>query len=430
MDGLGHIRRLARQRNFRFLWLAQSASVIGDNIVLVALALFVVERFHSTTDLGLVLAAHALSLVAFLLIGGVWADRLPRHRVMIATDLVRFALHMLLAVLIFASSVRIWELIAIEVLFGAAEAFFRPASNGLLPQTVEEEDIQQATAITTMSNNVAEFAGPALATALVLGAGAGWAFALDAATFLASAALLTRVRARVRAPEIPSEQPAERNGMWSDLRVGAREVRSRAWVWVTLATFSVALFCGLAPWFVLGPAIAREQYGHLSVYGVIESAIGLGTIIGSILGISWRPRHPMRMAMFAAVIWPPAAILYATGVTLVLVLPATVLAGVGIALFDVWWLTALSERIPPQALSRVSSYDWMVSYALLPFGFLLAGPLAAQLGTVNVMAGGSALAFFAFALGMLPRETRSLERLDDGHGQPAPEPLRHLTHKS
>ncbi len=171
-------------RDFRLLWLAQSASVIGDNIVLVALALFVVETTGSATDLGLVLAAQALPLVAFLLIGGVWADRLPRHRVMVATDLVRFALHALLAALIFAGAVQIWELIVIEVLFGTAEAFFRPAANGLLPQTVPEADIQPATAITTMSNNLAEFVGPALATALVLGAGAGWAFALDAATFL------------------------------------------------------------------------------------------------------------------------------------------------------------------------------------------------------------------------------------------------------
>ena len=184
MANLSEIRRVLRHRDYRFLWLAQSSSVIGDNIVLVALALFIVARTGSATDLGLVLAAQSLPLVVFLLFGGVWADRLPRHRVMIATDLVRFALHALLAGLIFSGGVRIWEVVVIEMLFGTAEAFFRPAANGLLPQTVPEEDIQQATAITTMSNNIAEFAGPALATVLVLGAGAGWAFALDAATFV------------------------------------------------------------------------------------------------------------------------------------------------------------------------------------------------------------------------------------------------------
>src|SRR5271155_2089547 len=138
MGKLGDIARVLRHRDFRFLWLAQSSSVIGDRIVTVALALFVIDLTGSATDLGLVLAAQVLPFVAFLLIGGVWADRLPRHRVMVATDLVRFALHALLAALIFAGTVAIWQLVVIEMLFRSAEAFFRPAANGLLPQTVPE----------------------------------------------------------------------------------------------------------------------------------------------------------------------------------------------------------------------------------------------------------------------------------------------------
>ncbi len=377
--------------------------------MLVALALFVVAKTGSATDLGLVLAAHALSLVAFLLIGGVWADRLPRHRVMLATDLVRFALHALLAALIFAGAVQIWEVAVIEVLFGAAEAFFRPAASGLLPQTVPEADIQPATAITTMSNNLAEFVGPALATVLVLGAGAGWAFALDAATFLISAAFLARIHPRRRGGKSRAGG-GERVSVWSAIRAGASEVRARSWVWATLASFCVALFCGLAPWFVLGPLVATRQYGHIAVYGIVETALGLGTIAGSLLGVGWRPRFPMRLAMLAILLWPLAGILYATGVTLVLVIPAIVVAGTGIALFDVWWLTALAERIPPQTLSRVTSFDWMISQALLPLGFLLAGPLAEQLGAVDVLLYGLILAAVAFALGLLPRETRMLER--------------------
>jgi MFS family permease len=414
MANLGEIRRVLGHRDFRMLWLAQSASVIGDNIVLVALALFIVERTGSATDLGLVLAAQALPLVAFLLVGGVWADRLPRHRVMVVTDLIRFALHALLAALIFAGTVAIWQLVVIEMLFRSAEAFFRPAANGLLPQTVPEADIQPATAVTGMSNNVAEFAGPALATALVLGAGAGWAFALDAATFLISAAFLSRVRPRERGAAPATAASGERVGVWTSIREGAREVRSRAWVWATLASFCVALFCGLASWFVLGPIVAREQYGHLAVYGVLEAAIGFGTIIGSLAAIGWRPRYPMRLGILATLLWPLSAILYAAGVTLIVVIPACVLGGASFALFDVWWLTALAERIPPEALSRVTSYDWMVSYALLPLGYVLMGPLAAHFGAVNVLAGGAALAFVAFALGLLPRETRMLERLGEG----------------
>ena len=117
---------------------------------------------------------------------------------MIASDLARFALHALLAALIFTGTVEIWHIVVIEALFGCAEAFFRPAQTGLLPQTVPEEEIQEARAASGTMETIAEFAGPALATALVLGLGAGWAFALDAATFLVSVAFLARVRARAR----------------------------------------------------------------------------------------------------------------------------------------------------------------------------------------------------------------------------------------
>jgi MFS family permease len=430
MSNIAEQLRVLRHRDFRYLWLAQSSSVIGDCIVIVALALFVIELTGDATDLGLVLAASSLPLVAFLLIGGVWADRLPRHRVMVATDLVRFTLHALLAVLIFTGAVRIWQLIAIEALFGTAEAFFRPAANGLLPQTVPEAEIQQAQGLSSLSNNIGEFAGPALATALVLGLGAGWAFALDAATFLLSAALLSRVRPRRReivpsvlaesapglapltesAPALPTEGMPAPAGVWADIRDGFREVRSRDWVWATLASFCVALFTGLAPWFVLGPLVAREQYGEIGVYGVVSAVLGIGTIAGSLLGLGWRPRFPMRAAMLAIILWPAAAVLYAVGATLWLVVPAMLIGGGGIALFDVWWTTALAERIPADKLSRVSSYDWMVSLALLPLGYVLAGPLASALGSVDVLLGGSVLAALALALGLLPRQTRMLER--------------------
>jgi hypothetical protein len=269
----------------------------------------------------------------------------------------------------------------------------------------------------------------------VLGLGAGWAFALDAVTFLISAALLTRVHPRRRAVATVAtavETSPQRVSVRTEMREGFREVRSRAWVWATLAAFCVALFAGLAPWFVLGPVVAREQYGHIGVYGVVAAAVGIGTIIGSLLGIGWRPRFPMRAAMLAILLWPAAAILYATGVTLVIVIPTTLLGGAGIALFDVWWMTALAERIPADKLSRVSSYDWMVSLALLPLGYVLAGPLAQALGAVEVLIGGSALACLALAGGLLPRETRMLERLRaqaSGDGA-ATEPLPGLTHRT
>ena len=163
--------------------------------VLRALALFVTTGGQAhRADLGLVLGCREYPLVVLLLFGGVWADRVARHRIMIvAADLSRAVLHGGLAALIFVGEVKIWQVVVIEACFGAAQAFFQPAYTGLLPQTVPEPLIQEARALTEATANLATLLGPALATLLVLGIGAGEAFAVDAATFVFSAALLTRV---------------------------------------------------------------------------------------------------------------------------------------------------------------------------------------------------------------------------------------------
>jgi MFS family permease len=412
MPGLRQLPRVLRHRDFRLLWLAHSTSVLGDGIVTVALALFVVELTGSATDLGLVLAAYSLPLIGFLIVGGVFADRLPRHLVAVATDLVRFVLHALLALLVVTGEIRIWQLAVIGVLFGTAEAFYRPAVSGLLPQTVPESEIQQANAAAAMSGNVAEFAGPALATALVLGFSPALAFGLDALTFLVSAALLVRVHPRRRgAPATATARPAS---VWSDVRAGFHEVRSRSWVWATLAAFCVALFFALSPLFVVGPLVAEEHYGDIAVFGWVFAAFGAGMIAGSLAALRWRPRYPMRQAMTFVLLWPAAIALYAAGAPLTVVIPAMAIAGSGVALLDVWWLTALAERIPPDKLSRVTSYDWTVSLGLVPLGYVLAGPAADALGATQVLLGGAIVAFVVLALGLLPRETRMLERIQAG----------------
>jgi hypothetical protein len=397
--------RVLRLNDFRNLFIGQAASTVGDRIVFVALALYVTD-IGSPTDVGIVLAAAMLPLVGFLLIGGVWADRLPRHRVMIVTDLIRFSLHAVLAALIFTGAVEIWHIVAIEALFGTAEAFFRPAYTGLVPQTVPEELIQDAKAAGSTVETVAAFAGPALATALVLGLGAGWAFAIDAGTFLVSAYFLSRVRPRARGLALP------RQTLLAELREGYVEVRSRAWIWVTIVAFAVALLLSSGPWTTLGPTIAEEEYGSTGVFGLLAAAMGAGTMLGAALGFRWRPLHPMRAGFLWTLPWPAVTAAFALGAPLLVLVPLFATAGVGLALFGIWWETALAERVPPHTLSRVSAYDWMGSLALLPIGYLLAGPLGEALGSTLVLGVGSALAMLAIAGGMAVRETWMLRRLE------------------
>ena len=391
MDAMGSV---LRHRDFRLLWLASSASVLGDRIVFVALALYVTE-IGSPSDVGIVLAANAIPLVLFVLIGGVWADRLERHRVMIAADVVRALLHGTLAVLIFAGPVPIWAIVVIEASFGTAEAFFNPAVTGLVPQTVPEGEVQQANAANSIVSNAAELVGPAIATALVLGVGAGWAFAVDALTFVISALLLARVRPRSRG------ERAARQRLRAELAIGWQELRSRQWAWVVIAATSGALLLALAPFLTLGPTVAREQFGNAGTYGALMAALGGGTLVGSLVGLRWRPRYPIRFAMAWGTIWPPAIAIFALGPPLWVTGPLFVLVGFGFSMFDVSWDTALQERIPAHALSRVSSFDWMGSLALLPLGFLLAGPAAEAFGAVEVLIVGGVAATLVQIAGLV-----------------------------
>jgi MFS family permease len=399
--------RVLRHSDFRFLWLAQTTSAMGDGVVIVALALFVTDLTGNPTEVGIVLGAQLLPLVSFLLIGGVWADRLPRAKVIMTADLARAVLHGLLAILIFTDAVEIWHMVVIEAGFGAAQAFSEPAYTGLVPRTVPPAELQEAQALSSLTFNAAELSGPAIATALVLGVGAGWAFLLDAASFAVSALLLTRVRTSDSPPP-----ESERRTVLTELGEGFREVRSRAWLWVTVLVFALAVPLGYAPLFVLGPTVAEETYNSSAVFGVVTASYGAGALAGALIGFRWRPRHPMRAAFLVIAVWPVMLVAFATGVTLLLVVPLAVGTGIGFALFDVLWNTTMAEQIPPHALSRASAWEWMGSLILLPVGYLAAGPVAGATSTETVLVGGALLTATVLALGLLPRETRMLRRAE------------------
>jgi MFS transporter len=395
-----------RSRDFRLLWLGQSASVIGDGLLTVAIGLFVTRLTGDPRDVGVVLAAYVLPLVVFLLVGGVIADRLPRQAVMITSDLIRAVLHGTLALLIVLNAVQIWQMVVIGVLFGTSQAFFIPAYTGLVPQTVPEDQIQGAQALSGVSRELAAFASPAIATALVLTVGAAAAFALDSATFLVSAATLAKVRARSRG------EAGVRSSMLGELLEGWAAVRERSWVWATIAAFSTALLVALAPFFVLGPSVSQRVYGSEAVFGVTNAFWGAGTVVGALLGSRWRPRRPLLTGLLLSIAWPAQIALFATGPPTGVLYPVTATAGLGLGLFGVWWETALAQRIPAHLLSRVSAWDWMGSVALLPLGYLLAGPVASIVGEVEVLVGGGVIGTVVMTLTLCSGSARRLPRVE------------------
>jgi hypothetical protein len=202
-----------------------------------------------------------------------------------------------------------------------------------------------------------------------------------------------------------------RTTVLSELRDGWSEVRSRTWILAIVSAFSLGLLTAFGPWMTLGPTVSIERYDTAAIYGILVSAMGAGTIAGAVIGFRWRPRYPMRTGMLLALPFPAAFGAFALGLPVAVLLPVFVLAGTGIALFDVWWHTALAQRVPPHMLSRVTSYDWMGSLALLPIGYVLAGPLGEALGATEVLGVGSAIALLALTLTFASREVRGLRAM-------------------
>ena len=232
--------------------------------------------------------------------------------------------------------------------------------------------------------------------------GAWEAFAFDAATFVVSALLLAGVRPRKRGDEEPPQR------LRTELRTGWVEVRSRAGVWVTIAGFAVSVMCVYAPWYALAPLIARDQYGSAGVFGLLESIAGVGAVIGAVLAIRWRPARPLRAGLLMILAWPIQDGMFALGAPIESVAVLAFATGFGFSLMAIWWETALVRHIPANLLSRVSSYDWMGSLALLPLGYAIAGPLANALGAQRVLLVGSGIGLLMLGATLVPRSTREL----------------------
>src|SRR4051794_11026494 len=243
-------------------------------MVVIALPFAVLHLGGSATHIGIVLMCRTVPLVGSLLIGGVVADRTSRRAVMVGADLSRLVTQGLLAALLIGGEPEIWMLAVLSGLTGAATGFFNPASSGLLPAVVAPDQLQQANGLRATAMSGGEILGPALGGVLVAAAGAGWALAVDAATFAASAAFLVSLRLPAR---LAREEPSS---FVADLRQGWTEFRSRTWVWTFVGAGGIATLLW-GTWTVLGPVIANRDLGGAAAWGTVLAAMGVGAMVGA-----------------------------------------------------------------------------------------------------------------------------------------------------
>jgi MFS family permease len=392
-----------REREFRLLFTGRLISFTGSTVASIALAFAVLDLTGSRSDLGIVLAANTVPMILFLLIGGALADRLPRNAVMVGTNLVNAATQGATALLLLTHEARIWHLVALQSVAGIARAFFFPASQGIVPQTVPANLLQEANTLLRLALNATNVIGPAIGGLLVAGVGAGWAIAFDALSFVAAAAALRLMRL----------DPSERmpgSTFVAEIAEGWREFSSRTWLWVVVIAFAFINACWMGGVNVLGAAVAKFELGGARSFGVIMGAESAGLVLGGLLMLRWRPRRLLLVGCISTVLLAPMLVLFAAVPHTFSIALAAIAAGFGVEIFGVCWDTAVQQHIPQRALSRVYAYDMLGSVAFIPIGLAVAGPLADGIGQDATLYGFAGVILAGCLFMLASRDVRTMTR--------------------
>jgi predicted MFS family arabinose efflux permease len=395
-----------RLRDFRLLFAGELISLLGTAVAPIALAFAVLDLTGSATDLGYVLAAGWAPQVVFILVGGVLGDRLPRTLVMVGANLLSAAAQGVAAGLLLAGVAQVWQLALLQAVRGTATALFFPAAQAVVPEIVETELLQPANALIRLAQNSSTVLGAGIGGILVAAAGPGWAIAFDAATYLASALILVWIRVTRVVRE--AGQTIVR-----DLIEGWNEFRSREWLWVIVVCASVGNLVATASFGVLGPLIAKLYLGGATAYGAILASQGAGFIAGGVLSLRWRPQRPLLVSVLCLLPTAAEIACYAAVRETAVIAVVAFVAGLGLEVFGVNWITALQQHVPRQVLSRVSSYDALGSFVFIPLGLVIAGPLAAQLGVTETLWLFLAIGLLSIGGALLSRDVRTLRRVDE-----------------
>jgi MFS family permease len=432
MNRLGPLRHPA----FRLLSAARTVNALGNSFASIALGFAILDLTGSATDLGLVVGIRTLVNVLFLLFGGVLADRLPRHLLMVGSSAVAALTQGAIAILVLTHTATIPLLIALSVVNGMVAALSFPATAALVPQTVPAEERQQANALGRMLLNGATIIGAPLAGIVVAEVGPGWGIATDAASFAVAALCFALVRISVPAPA-PADRVVEFTGaeqsgglpaaeakpsIFADLRTGWTEFWSRTWLWVVVAGFCVINASNAGSISVLGPVIADATFGR-KAWGFVLAATTAGLIVGGLIAMRIRVRRLLFLgcATTATMVLPVLVLGVYPHVALLVV--AGIISGLGLEQFGVAWETTMQEHIPADKLARVYSYDMVGSLLAVPLGQVLAGPAAQAFGARTALIGAASLILLAVA-GMV--SSRDVRHLPHKLAPEADEPMKEL----
>ena len=362
-----------------------AVSLVGDGIFLVAVAWEAYVLWNAPAALAIVGIGMTIPTIAFLLPGGVVSDRFDRRSVMLGADAVRALAVAALAVLAFTSMLEFWELVALVAVFGVGSAFFIPAFDAIVPDLLPADDLPAGNSLDQFVRPITlRLAGPALGGWLVA-TSAGVAFAVDAASFIASGVAVLLMR-----PPKPITRDTTESALVA-AKQGFRFIRRRVWLAGTLGAAAIAYLVFLGPAEVLLPYVVKNDlHASAQTLGLVFAAGGIGAIASAI--VMGQVGHPHRDVTVMYVTWTVATLAIAGyGIATAawqlmaacLVFNALETAG------TIIWATIKQRHVPASMLGRVSSLDWLISIGLLPLSFALTAPIASAIGArATLVCGG------------------------------------------
>ncbi|MBL1085932.1 MFS transporter [Streptomyces actinomycinicus] len=402
-------------RDFALFFAARAVARLGDTMLPVALAAGLLEHGYGAGAVGLAMASTAAAFAGLVVFGGVIADRFSTRRLMIGADLVRLGTQALAAGLFFTGHVVLWQICATGVVNGMAGAVFQPGVASTVPRLAA--DVQGANGAIRIAESAAQLAGPAVAGVLVGLASPGGVFAAHAATYAVSALCLLLLRLPPLPPGGRAATGSGPRAFRADLVDGWREFRSRTWLWGVIAIWCLYM---IAAWGPTVPLVATEVVRNHGpgAYGLINSALGAGTVVGGLFALRLRPRRMLRAGAVSLFLFfaLPAAV--GAGLGVPAMAAAAAVAGVGLSFWSVMWATTVQTQVPADVLNRIHAYDVAGSLAMMPVGQALAGPAAGALGADRVLLIAAATSLVVAAALLAVPAIRNLIRTDTN--TPAP----------
>jgi MFS family permease len=396
-------------RDFRLLSIGQLTSTVGDYCYAVALPWLILSAHGGPVLLGAVLACYGIPRAVMIPVGGMLADRLGPRAVMLASDIVRCVLVVALAVLAGHGLGSLSLLGPTAALLGAGEGVFLPASAAIMPSLLPEEHLQSGNGLSAGAVQIGSLIGPVLGGLLVTTGGTTAAFAVDAGTFLASAASLALVREPLRA-YVHDDEASSEAGAWRRL-IGDRGLQVLILVvglvsLVIAGTFQVAL-----------PDLAHSRFGAAG-YGALLACFGAGSLAGTFAAARLSGLRRPTEATCVGLLIGAISVAFAPFLGGLPGAAAAVLVfGVAAMFGNVVMVTVLQRWAPGNLIGRAMSLVMLASMGTFPVAVALSGLIVGNVGPGPFFPAAGAVLVTAVALALSQRPFREfgapIERVDD-----------------